>query len=62
MCNQFVAAKITLDDSFYKISEDGGSVDICVLLKTDIKRNVDFALTVNDLTAQGKISSRILCC
>ena len=45
-------AKITLDDSFYKISEDGGSVDIYVLLKTVIKREVAFELTVSNITAE----------
>ena len=46
-------AKISLNDSHYKIIEDEGYVDICVQLKTDIKRNVEFELTVIELTAQG---------
>jgi hypothetical protein len=46
-------AKITLDDSFYKISEDGGYVHVCVELKNDIKRDVGFELSVTDITAQG---------
>jgi hypothetical protein len=45
-------AKITLYESFYKISEDVGSVDICVQLKTDIKRDVEFQLSVIDATAR----------
>ena len=54
-------AKITLEDSFYKRSEDGGAFDICVELKTDIKRNVDFQLTVFQLTAQGGIDCNGSC-
>ena len=50
----YIGAKITLDDSFYKVNEDGGSVYVCVLLKTEIKRDVEFTLTVTDLTAQGE--------
>ena len=50
----YIGAKITLDDSFYKVNEDGGSVFVCVLLKTEIKRDVEFTLTVTDLTAQGE--------
>ena len=50
----YIGAKITLDDSFYKVYEDGGSVYVCVLLKTEIKRDVEFTLTVTDLTAQGE--------
>ena len=49
-----LGAKITLDDSFYKVYEDGGSVYVCVVLKTDIKRDVEFTLTTTDITAQGK--------
>ena len=49
-------AKITLYDSYYKAREDVGSVDICVLLKTDIKRDIDFELSVNDISAQGENS------
>ena len=50
----YIGAKITLDDSFYKVNEDGGSVYVCVLLKTEIKRDVEFTLTVTDLTAKGE--------
>ena len=50
----YIGAKITLGDSFYKVNEDGGSVYVCVLLKTEIKRDVEFTLTVTDLTAQGE--------
>ena len=45
-------AKISLNDSHYKIIEDEGYFDICVQLKTDIKHNVEFELNV---TAQGII-------
>ena len=47
-------AKITLDDSFYKINEDGRSVYVCVELKTEIKRDIYFSLAAKDLTAEGK--------
>ena len=53
----YIGAKITLDDSFYKVNEDGGSVYVCVLLKTEIKRDIEFTLTVTDLTAQGEHKS-----
>ena len=46
-------AKITLGDSYYTGIESEGFVDICVQLKTDIKRDVQFQLRVNDATAQG---------
>ena len=54
-------AKITLDDSFYKRSEGDGSVDVCVHLKTEIKRDIDFELDANGLTAQGKIQTEAAC-
>ena len=47
-------AKITLDDSFYKRREDEEYVDVCVELKTEIKRDIDFELTVNDATAESE--------
>ena len=50
----YPGAKITLDDSFHKLYEDGGSMYVCVVLMTDIKRDVDFTLTTTDITAQGK--------
>ena len=55
------AAKIALDDSFYKKSEGDGSVEVCVLLKTDIKRSIEFELAVNNLTAQGQMESSNIC-
>ena len=53
-------AKITLGDSFYKRSEGDGYVDVCVHLKTEIKRDIDFELDANGLTAQGKIQTEAL--
>ena len=55
------AAKIALDDSFCKKSEGDGSVEVCVLLKTDIKRSIEFELAVNNLTAQGQMESSNIC-
>lgn len=44
-------AKISFNESFVKLHEDVGYVDICVVLKTDIKRDFDFNLTVYNDTA-----------
>ena len=52
---------ITLEDSFYKRREDDGTVVICVLLKSDIKRNVTFNLVVNSLTAEGQWRKAVSC-
>ena len=60
MCFFPPAAKLTLGNSFYERSEGDETVDICVLLKTDIKRNVGFELMVNQLTAEGEWYSKYI--
>ena len=57
--NVYTGAKITLADSHYKKNEGDGSVDICVLLKTDIKRSIEFTLEVKELTAEGEIQTAL---
>lgn len=52
---------MTLADSLYKRSEGDGFLDICVLPSIDIQQEIEFQLTVNELTALGKISSITSC-
>ena len=52
---------MTLADSLYKRSEGDGFLDICVLPRIDIQQEIEFQLTVNELTALGKISSITSC-
>ena len=51
---------MALGNSFYERSEGDETLDICVLLKTDIKRNVGFKLTVNQLTTEGQWYSKYI--
>ena len=46
-----------MDRGFHLTSEDEIEIEICVLLKNEIKRGISFSLDVEELTAEGKSES-----
>lgn len=50
----FSVAKFTLEKENYKVYEDEQSLDICVILKSEIKRDVNLYLDFDNGTAYGE--------